>query len=174
MHENNPAWQFFAALQRGPDPKSVERSIARDEALDAILTDVLTDPMPQKDLVSRRFFSLCRNRLSKHVHRRAIDSRRFRGTQRRCGVDFGNRLLVSPAQNPVDRVAYRQLVALLRSVLPDDDFRLLLEIADGNSYSDIAIAHQKTASSLKAKVFRIREKVRKSQVSPILRCWPRG
>lgn len=168
MDESNSAWQFFAALQREADPKSVDRSLARDEALDAVLDEVVNDPALDRDLISNRFNSLCRNRLSKHIHRRVIDSRRFRGTQRRGGRDFGSTLLMSSTPSAFDQVAYYQLKDLLRTVLPEEDFNLLLEIADGHSYSDMARARQKTVSSLKAKVFRVREKVRNSQISTIL------
>lgn len=168
MDENNSAWQFFAALQREADPKSVDRSFARDEALDAVLDEVVTDSSLNSDLISNRFRSLCRNRLSKHIHRRVIDSGRFRSTQRRGGRDFCSTLLMSSTPSAFDQVAYFQLKDLLRTVLPEEDFNLLLEIADGYSYSDMAQARHKTVSSLKAKVFRVREKVRNSQLSATL------
>ena len=46
MSESIPAWQFFAALQSESDPQSVDRSSARDEALDVVLDEVLADPAP--------------------------------------------------------------------------------------------------------------------------------
>ena len=66
MSENDPAWQFFAALQTEADPHSIDRSSARDEALDVVLADILTDPALDGELVRKRYYSLCRNRLSKH------------------------------------------------------------------------------------------------------------
>ena len=82
-------------------------------------------------------------------------------------------MLMPPAPSVLDQIAYAQLTDLLCTVLPEEDFRLLLEIADGHSYSDMASAHHKTVSSLKAKVFRVREKVKNSRISASLRSWPR-
>lgn len=173
MNESDPAWQFFASLQREADPRSVDRSLARDEALDAVLEEVVTGSARERDLISKRFRSLRRNRLSKHIHRRVIDCRRFRSTHRRGGADLGGVLLTPPTPSVLDQIAYAQLRALLRAVLPEDDFRMLLEIADGHSYSEMARARHKTVSSLKAKVFRVRGKVRNSRISAILCSWPR-
>jgi len=173
MDESNPAWQFFAALQREADPRSVDRSLARDEALDAVLDEVATGSALDRDLISRRFHSLRRNRLSKHTHRHAIDSRRYRSTHRRGGTDHGSILLMPPAPSVLDHIAYAQLRALLRAVLAENDFRLLLEIADGHSYSDMARVRHKTVPSVKAKVFRVRGKVRHSRIWAVLRSWPR-
>ncbi|SRR6266567_5830199 len=173
MNESNPAWEFFAALQREADPRSVDRSLARDEALDAVLDEVATGSALDRDLVSKRFHSLRRNRLSKYTHRRAIDGRRFRGTHRRGGTDLGSIMLMPPTPSVLDQIAYTQLRALLCAVLPEDDFRLFLEIADGHSYSDMARMRHKTVSSLKAKVFRVRGKVRNSRIWAVLRNWTR-
>lgn len=173
MNESNPAWLFFAALQCEADPRSIDLSLAREEALDAVLDEVVADPSLGGDLITNRFHSLCRNRLSKHTHRRAIDSRRFRSTHRRGGTDLGSIVLMPPAPSVFDQVAYAQLTDLVRTVLPAEDFSFLLDIADGQSYSDMARARQKTVSSLKAKVFRVRQKVQNSRISPILRSWPR-
>ena len=170
MSESDPAWQFFAALQSEADPQSFDRSLARDEALDAVLDEILTDPAPDRNLVRKRFHSLCRNRLSKYSHRRALDRGRFRATHRRGGTDFGGVLLAPPARSVFDQIAYDQLTDLVRTVLPEEEFRLLLEIADGDSYADMAHNRRITVSSLKSKTFRIREKVRNSRISATLRC----
>jgi DNA-directed RNA polymerase specialized sigma24 family protein len=71
-------------------------------------------------------------------------------------------------------MAYSQLVDRLRSVLPEHELSLLLDIADGHSYSEMARARDKTVSSVKAKVFRVREKVRSRRISAELCAWPRG
>lgn len=170
MNECNPAWQLFAALQSEADPQSVDRSLARDEALDTVLDEVLTDPAPDKDLVRKRFYSLCRNRLSKHNHRRALDRDRSRATHRRGGTDIGSVLLTPPARNVFDQIAYAQLTDLILTVLPEEEFQLLLQIADGDTYADMARSRNRTVSSLKSKAFRIREKVRNSRISATLRC----
>jgi hypothetical protein len=169
MSESDPAWQFFAALQSEADPQSIDRSLARDEAIDVVLDEVLTDPAPDGDLVRKRYYSLCRNRLSKCKHRRALDRRRSRGSHRRGGTDYGSVLVAPPARSVFDQIAYGQLTDLIRTVLPDEDFILLLEIADGHSYADLARDRNMTVSGLKSKAFRVREKVRNSGISATLR-----
>ena len=170
MRDGNPAWQLFAALQDEADPQHIDRLSARDEALDAVLDEVLTNPVPDKDLVRKRFHSLCRNRLAKHSHRRALDRHRSRGTRRRGGTDFGSVLLTAPAPSVFNQIAYGQITDLIRKVLTEEDLTLLLEIGDGHSYADLARDRNVTVSSLKSKAFRIREKVRKSRISAVLRC----
>ena len=170
MSDSNSASQLFAALQAKADPQSIDRSLARDEALDAVLDEVLTNPVPDKDLVRKRFHSLCRNRLSKYSHRRALDRQRGRATHRRGGTEFGSVLLTAPAPSVFNQIAYGQMTDLISKVLTEDEFRLLLEIADGHRCADLARDSNVTVSSLKSKLFRIREKVRTSRVSAILRC----
>jgi hypothetical protein len=169
MSESDTAWQFFAALQGEADPQSVDRSSARDEALDVVLDEVLADPAPDGDLVRKRYYSLCRNRLSKHKHRRALDRRRLRASHRRGGTDFGSVLLTAPARTIFDELAYTQLADLIRMALPEEDFVLLLEIADGRSCADMARDRNMTVSGLKSKAFRVREKVRNSGICATLR-----
>ena len=123
-----------------------------------------------EDLLRKRYYSLCRNRLTKHNHRRALDRRRFRGTHRRGGTDFGSVLLTAHAPTVFDHVAYKQLTDLIRTVLPEEELRLLLEIADGHSYAEMARVRNLTIAGLKSKAFRIREKVRNSRISAALRC----
>ncbi len=55
-------------------------------------------------------------------------------------------------------------------MLPEEELELLLEIADGHSYADMARERNISVSSLKSKAFRVREKVRNSRMSATLRC----
>lgn len=50
------------------------------------------------------------------------------------------------------------------------ELRLLVDIADGHNYADMARDRSMTISAVKSKVFRAREKVRTSQISAALRC----
>ncbi len=173
MNDSSPAWQVFAALQREADPHLIDRSSARDKALDTVLDEVLAVSTPDWDLVRKRFYSLCRNRLSKYNNRRAIDRGRCRASQRRGGADFGNVPLTAAAGDAFDKVAYRQLTDLIRTVLQEEEFQLLLEMAEGQSYADTAHDLRITVPSLKSKAFRIRQKVRHSPIAADLRCWTR-
>jgi hypothetical protein len=168
MSDENPTWQFFATLQRESDPQSIDRSLARDEALDVVLDEIIRNPATDKDLLRKRFCSLRRNRLSKQNNRHALLRRRFRGTQRRGGAEIGNVLLTVPTRTVFDRLAYKELSGLISTVLSEEEFRLLLEIAEGESYSAIARDFSTTVSGVKSKAFRIRQKVRKSRISAAL------
>jgi hypothetical protein len=168
MSECLPAWQFFAALQSESDPQSIDKSSARDEALDVVLREVLADPAPDRDLVRRRYDSLRRNRLSKANNRRAIDRLHCRSTHRRCGSDVGSVLVMVQSRSVVDQIAYGQLTDLIRTTLPEDDFMFLLDIADGEAYADMARDRNMTVSGVKSKAFRVRQKVRNSNISAAL------
>jgi hypothetical protein len=164
MSDDNPAWQLFAALQNEADPQSIDRSTARDEALDVVLDEIVSAPVTNEITVRKRYYSLCRNRLSKQINRRAIDRRRFRSTHRRGGTDFGSVLLTPPADTACDDVAYKQLLNLISAVLLKEEVLLLLEITEGDNYAEMARARKITVSGLKSKVFRIRQKVRNSRI----------
>jgi hypothetical protein len=170
MIECHLAWRSYAVLQKQADPQSIDRSLARDEALDAVLNEVLTEVVRDEERLRKRFHSLCHNRLSKQNHRRALDRQHFCATDRRGANNVGSVLLSPPARWVFDQVAYGQLIDLLRTVLPEEEFWLLLEIADGDSYANIARNRKITVSSLKSKAFRIREKVRNSRISATLYC----
>jgi DNA-binding CsgD family transcriptional regulator len=75
-----------------------------------------------------------------------------------------------PAHTVVDSLSYREVTDLIATVLSKEDLRLLLEIADGDRYADIARDHNMSVSCLKSKAYRIREKLRKSRVSAALQC----
>jgi hypothetical protein len=169
MSDDAPAWKLFATLQTETDPRSIDRSLAREEALDAVLGEIASDPSKDKGLLRKRFSSLCRNRLSKRRNRRTLDRRRFRSTHRRCGADFGSILLMAPGRSVFDELSYSELINLVRTVLRKDELALLLEIADTVGYKDVAHDHAMTVSGLKSKIFRIREKVRSSRISTALR-----
>ena len=76
---------------------------------------------------------------------------------------------MAPARSVFDEIAYGQLTDLIRTVLPEEDFVFLLEIADGERYADMARDRNMTVSGLKSKAFRVREKVRNSGISATLR-----
>jgi hypothetical protein len=169
MSDANPAWQLFAALQNEGDPQSIDRSNARDEALDVVLDEIVSAPVTDEITIRKRYYSLCRNRLSKLNNRRAIDRRRQRGTHRRNGTDFGSVLLTAPASTVCDHLAYKQLLDLISTVLLKEEVLLLLEIAEGHNYAEMARDRRITVSGLKSKAFRIRQKVRNSRIFAALK-----
>jgi DNA-directed RNA polymerase specialized sigma24 family protein len=78
-------------------------------------------------------------------------------------------MLTAAARTVVDHLAYYQILDLIRTVLVEEELMLLVEIADGRSYDDLARDRHITVSSLKSKAFRVREKVRSSGISATLR-----
>src|ERR1019366_1725829 len=128
-----------------------------------------SDPAADQHILRKRCYSLCRNRLSKQNNRRALDVQRFRSTHRRDGKDFGGLLLTAPVPTVLNQLAYAQLEQLVRTVLPEEELMVLLAIAAGSSYAEIARDHDMTVSGLKSKAFRIREKLRSSRISAALR-----
>jgi DNA-directed RNA polymerase specialized sigma24 family protein len=149
-------------------PQSIDRSHARDEALDVVLDEITSAPTRDEALMRRRYYSLCRNRLSKQNNRRAVDRRCSRSAHRRGGSEFGGMVLTVPTRSSFDQAAFAQLTALIRTLLPEEDFALLVEIADGHTLAEMASERRVTVASLKSRAFRIREKVRSSSIAATL------
>ena len=162
-------WTAFADLQESNDPSSVDQSLGREEALDKVLDEVVANPSISEERIYRRFGSLSRNRRSKYCHRRNLEQNRARPSCRRGSRYFGSSSPQTVAPDLLEQVARADLVRLVRSVLPEDDFGLLWEIAEGTSYRDAARARAISVASLKALVFKIRERVRTCAVGQVLR-----
>ena len=161
-------WTVFARLQEDTEPNSIEQSLGREEALDEVLDEIVANPSISEDRICRRFRSLSRNRRAKYSHRRCLEQNRVRPSCRRGGRDFGSSSLQPVAPDVFDQIARDELVMLVRSVLSEDDFRLLWEIAEGMSYRNAARTWAISVACLKARVFRIREQARVSAVGQAL------
>ena len=162
-------WTAFAALQESTEPQSIDQSLGREEALTEVLGDIIGNSSISEDRIRRRFATLSRNRTSKYRHRRNLERDSARSSYRRGGRYFGSSPLRPPTPDISDEIAWAELVTLVRSVLPERDFQLLCEIAEGKSYRDLAHDRMISVASTKAKVFRIRKRVRMSSVGQALR-----
>ncbi len=165
-------WTVFSEIQENNDPSSVDQALGREEALDQILDEIVANPSVSEERIYKRFRSLSRNRRSKYCYRRDLDWNRGRPDRRRGGQYFSSPSFQSPAPNVFDvfeDIARAELVTLVRSVLPQEDFHLLWEIAEGISYRDLAYARAVSIATIKARVFRIRERIRTSAVGEALR-----
>lgn len=169
MKKHDPAWDLFTALQRTPDSQSIDQTIARDEALDAVLDDMSSDHSSDSSIVWKRYYSLCKNRLSKQKNRRVIHRRRSRCTHRRGGTEFGAVILQHPQLSVVTDLAYRQSLDLIRALLTEAEFMMLMKIADGFSYDELARDQKVTLSAIKSKALRIRAKIHNSPAAGVLR-----
>jgi len=169
MVPSDLAWRVIAALQREADSPTIDRSLAREEAFDVVLAETVVNPNPNPDKISKRFQSLCRNRQNKHAHRRQLEMESFRPTHRRGGTDFGHVTLTRPAPTVLNNLITDQLMLLIRAELSQEEFAILMEIADGDSYGDIACSRGLTVTSLKSRVLRARNKVRNSSNAALFR-----
>ena len=164
-NQSHVRWTVFADHQQ-TDPCSIDQSLAREEALTAILEEITNDPSISAERTRMRFASLCRNRSSKYRHRRHLERHLARPSHKRCG--FGSLPLTPPDPDVFQKIAWAEHVELVRGVLSKLEFRLLWEIAEGNSYSDAARELRISVTSVKAKVFRTRERVRKGAIGQVL------
>lgn len=162
-------WTTFAVLQGCTEPQSIDQSLGREEALTEVLGDIISNPSISEDRIHRRFATLSRNRSSKYRHRRNLERDWARPSHKRGGRYFGSSPLRPPTPDISDEIARAELVTLVRSVLPERDFQLLCEIAEGKSYRDLAHEQEISVASTKAKVFRIRKRVRTSSIGQALR-----
>jgi hypothetical protein len=167
--EGQPFWSTFVDLQQLSQPKTADGIFAREEALDTVLHDIVQDPTIPAEKIRQRFKSLTRNRRTKYFDRLSLDRERARPCYGRGGSHFETITLAPRAPDVSDAIANAQLMTLVRSVLPEGDFRLLWDLAVGATYPEIAVKLGVTIAAAKARIFRIRERVRKSWVAPTLR-----
>ncbi|MGA2257658.1 MAG: hypothetical protein ABSG53_23605 [Thermoguttaceae bacterium] len=161
-------WTVFQQLQQDRQPASIELCLGREEALTAVLHQITGGPPTEEADIRKRFSNLLINRSSKYRHRRYIVENLARPAQRRCGEGYCLSASRHVAAEIAESVDWGKLVALVASLLPQADFNLLWDIATGGTYTEIAAAAQISVAALKARVFRIRERVRMSSVAPVI------
>ena len=162
-------WTTFAALQERTEPQSIDQSLGREEALTEVLGDIIGNPSISEDRIRRRFATLSRNRTSKYRHRRNLERDSARPSHRRGGRYLESSSLWPPVPDVSEQIAWAELVGLVRSVLPEHDFQLLWEVAEGESYRNLACEQGTSVASTKAKIFRARKRIRMSAVGQRLR-----
>jgi hypothetical protein len=163
------SWVIFGNIHTRPEFSSLDASLDRDEALGQLLDDIARNRLVPEDGIDRRYASLCRNRRTKRLHRRQLEqcdaASRLTGHYHN-GAPFR---LPGGDEDIAEAVALHELTSMVRDILPNGDWQLLWEIAQGGSYEEAAIARQVTVSSLKSRVLRIRRGIRASVVGIAVR-----
>ena len=167
--QSEVCWSTFADFQRDGEPLSIERALGREEALTNVLEELINDPSTSDHNLRRRFASLSRNRSSKYYHRRDLERNQARPSYRRGGRGFDSSSTAPIGSDLSEEIAQAELVMLVRDLLPEHDFLLLWEIAEGRTYSDVACDQEVSVASIKARVFRIRARIRMSPIGQELR-----
>ena len=162
--DDQSAWATFQALQQLPQPQAIQHDFARGETLDVILDEIAAEPSAPSEQIRRRFRSLSRNRRTKYYERKALERESVRPSYRRGGRDFEVVMLAPRQKDASDAVAMAQLLMLVRGLLSEADFQLLWEIAIGATYAEIAVKLGISITAAKARIFRIRQRVRTNPV----------
>jgi len=161
-------WAVFANLQNATEPRSMDQSLGREEALNEVLNEITTIPSAISDeRILKRFVNLCGNRSTKYRHRRKLDEKRSRPAYKRGGCFFVPAIR-SGALDISEKIALSELVTLVQRALPEQDFQLLRNIAEGDSYCEISSEHGVSTACIKARVFRIRERIKRSPLGQML------
>jgi hypothetical protein len=143
---NSPIpWEVLARLQSQSDPRTTHaRSLGREEAFEGVLDDLLNHRiLAEAEQIERRFNNLCANRATKY-RRRACLLRRWRVGQRHDGPD------------PSERLLTQDLIEHVRRAISANDYRYLLQLAEGRSYAQVATWHSMREGNLRSRVCRAR------------------
>ncbi len=149
----SPAWNAFATHQTEllAAHKITPRTLGDEEALVEILDDLGRGALSDAESVHRRFGFLEANRATKYRRRAGIEGERVDGND-----------APASAPDPTETIALRQLaVRALAGVCPRDG-QALWALADGASYREVAARYGLTETNLKARISRIRARLRRS------------
>lgn len=139
-------WAFYARVQRGANRTQItSRYWAADEAADAAL-EMLAVPTPSLSELSIGLKNIVANRAAKHRHRARILHDQFFPMMQDMTMPPIDRQVVAMAE--LERIRHR---------LSRQDWHLLLEVAQGQSYAALAAQCDETVGALKMRVSRLRK-----------------
>jgi len=143
-----PHWQDYARIQREADrPRTNSRYWAIDEAADAVL-DWITEPpgsAAANDAIIRNLFS---NRAQKYRRRAQILHHQLTPLAAGTAVPSVSQQVEAMAE--LDR---------MRGTVSEADWDLLVAIAEGETYADLAECLGETVGALKMRVLRLRKQL---------------
>jgi RNA polymerase sigma factor (sigma-70 family) len=162
MAESLPfPWDAFGRLQAAIDSRVVNTwNNARDEALTELLEELAAGVVPVGEhAIEQRHRKLTASRAKKYRHRVRLEDQ--------VAYHFQHQ---QPTQDQASRAGLHQLVVFASEGLPTADRELLREVfGDGRSYREVASKTGKPVGTLKARVSRLRRKIRNSRVSETIR-----
>ena len=139
-------WAFYARAQRGANRTQINsRYWAADEAADAAL-EMLAVPTPSLSELPTGLRNIAANRAAKHRHRARILHDQFWPMMQGMMMPPVDRQVV--AMSELERIRHR---------LSRQDWQLLLEVAQGQSYGALAEERDETVGALKMRVSRLRK-----------------
>ncbi len=152
-------WNTFQRLQTSTNSDVVNaRAYGRDEALTVIMDELAAGKVPpDEETMERRFRTLSANRAVKYRTRRQLE------------IEATDHYRVEPVmQDLSDELAVQELVELASSQIAPDDWQLLQDIGNGESYVELALNRRKKAGTLKSTVSRLRCHMRKSEIGRVI------
>ena len=146
---HEPPWDELARIQAEvADDKP--RTRARRQALDDAYSVVLDELDKHTDAsLKRRFANLVSNRRRKFRERRAIEKFLTRGVTE-----------ADDALDPVETLSRREAAAQVLNEVGPGEQALLWAVAEGRSYEDLASEAGEPSGTIKARVSRLRNRLR--------------
>jgi hypothetical protein len=140
----------LARLQSQSDPRTTRvQAHAREEAFDQLLDDLRTGRIPpESQTIQSRYHHLRVNRTTKHCWRQ------------RLLCDWWCRRRSSAASLPPEMIDIRECLARARGLVSEEDWQCLWELAQGDSYKEVAARHGLNLGNLKTRVSRARTRIR--------------
>jgi hypothetical protein len=149
--EPTPGWMAFSRLQHFLNSLSIDATIwGRDEAGTDLVTDLANDDLSPAE-VNRRFRGIALNRARKHRNRAQL----YGDHAARCRGEAYHE------DNQATDAAARELLQLVRRAVSIEEWNVLWRLAEGSSYEELAGVAGTSEVSLRTRVSRVRERVRK-------------
>jgi DNA-binding NarL/FixJ family response regulator len=162
MAESLPhPWDAFGRLQAATNSHVISAwTNASDEALTELLEELAAGVVPSNaTAIEQRHRALTANRAKKYRHRATLEDQ---------VVHHMRRQQQRPDQ--ADLAGVRQLVALASASLPAEDRELLRDVlGNGMSYREAASRLAKPVGTLKARISRLRRRLRDGRVGERIR-----
>jgi len=145
------AWAAFEKAQRASDSRFVNSATwAYDEAMDDVLSEMLDGTLSSENMETR-IRSLLLNRLRKHRRRHQLYRDLYMARQ---GEAIGNDSQVQLAEN-------EGLLGRVQGELSPVEWHLLLQLASGTSYKELAAGAGVPEGRIRTQAARTRERVRR-------------
>lgn len=150
--EPTPGWMAFARLQHFVNSLPIDTTFwGRDEAATDLVDDLASDDLLPAE-VNRRFRGIALNRVRKHRTRAQL----YRDhAARRRGDPYHE-------DQQATNAAARELLQFVRGAVSIEEWDVLWRLAEGSSYEELASVAGMSGTSLRTRVSRVRERIRRA------------
>jgi len=144
-------WREYEALQRKANrPRLDSYAWAIEDQLNHFLESIAAESFaPEPEIRTTQLHTLLCNRTKKHSHRTRLLEKYPTSV-----------LIASRSLNPLDELIIGETLAHVGGKSSEQDWRILLTLANGKDYAAVAATENMSTSALKSKVCRLRRRLK--------------